>query len=33
MRAAKQSGCSVLFSEDFQEAQEVDGVRIVNPFR
>ncbi len=32
LRAAKQAGCSVLFSEDMQEAREVDGVRIVNPF-
>jgi predicted nucleic acid-binding protein len=31
LRAAKQTGCGVLFSEDFQ-AREVDGVRIVNPF-
>jgi predicted nucleic acid-binding protein len=33
LRAAKQSGCKALFSENFQEAREVDGVRIVNPFR
>jgi len=32
-RAAKQSGCSVLLSEDFQDRREVDGVRVVNPFR
>lgn len=32
LRAAKQSGCSVLLSEDMQDAREVDGVRIVNPF-
>ncbi len=32
-RAARQSGCSVLLSEDFQDRREVDGVRIVNPFR
>ena len=32
VRAAKQGGCSVLFSEDFQEGREFDGVRIVNPF-
>jgi predicted nucleic acid-binding protein len=31
LRAAKQTGCGVLFSEDFQ-TREVDGVRIVNPF-
>jgi len=33
VRAAKQSGCSVLFSEDMQDTREIDGVRIVNPFR
>ena len=32
LRAAKQSGCSVLLSEDFQESREIDGVRVVNPF-
>lgn len=30
--AAKQTGCSVLFSEDMQAEREIDGVRIVNPF-
>jgi predicted nucleic acid-binding protein len=33
LRAAKQSGCTVLLSEDFQDTREVDGVRILNPFR
>src|SRR5664279_4449844 len=33
LRAAKQTGCTVLFSEDMQQAREVDGVRILNPFR
>jgi predicted nucleic acid-binding protein len=33
LRAAKQAGCSVLFSEDMQDTREIDGVRIVNPFR
>jgi len=33
LRAAKQAGCSVLFSEDMQDAREIDGLRIVNPFR
>ena len=33
VRAAKQTGCSVLFSEDFQDRRAVDGVRVVNPFR
>jgi predicted nucleic acid-binding protein len=32
LRAAKQSGCRVLFSEDMQGAREIDGVHIVNPF-
>jgi predicted nucleic acid-binding protein len=33
LRAAKQAGCSVLFSEDLQNAREIDGVQVVNPFR
>lgn len=33
VHAAKQAGCSVLFSEDMQDAREVDGLRIVNPLR
>ena len=33
LRAAKQTGCSVLFTEGMREAREVDGVRIVNPFQ
>lgn len=32
LRAAKQAGCTVLFSEDFQNQREIDGVRVVNPF-
>ena len=32
LRSAKQAGCSVLFSEDFQAPREVAGLRIVNPF-
>lgn len=32
LRAAKQSGCRVVFSEEMQEAREIDGVHIVNPF-
>ena len=32
VRAAKQTGCSVLFSEDMQD-REIDGLQIVNPFR
>jgi predicted nucleic acid-binding protein len=33
LRSAKQSGCRVLLSEDFQPGREMDGVKIVNPFR
>jgi predicted nucleic acid-binding protein len=33
VRAAKQAGCTVLLSEDMQEAREIDGIQIVNPFR
>jgi predicted nucleic acid-binding protein len=33
LRAAQQAGCSVLLSEDLQEAREIDGIRVVNPFR
>lgn len=32
VRAAKQAGCSVLYSEDMQGEREIEGVRIVNPF-
>jgi predicted nucleic acid-binding protein len=32
LRAAKQSGCRVLLSENFQPQREVDGLRVVNPF-
>lgn len=32
LRAAKQSGCGVLLTEDLQHGQVIDGVRIVNPF-
>jgi predicted nucleic acid-binding protein len=33
LRSAKQAGCSVVFSEDLQNAREVDGLRIMNPFK
>ena len=33
VRAAKQAGCSVLLSEDMQDAREIDGLQIVDPFR
>ena len=32
LRAAKQSGCKILLSEDLQQGREVDGIRISNPF-
>jgi len=32
VRAAKQTGCSVLLSEDMQGHREIEGVRVVNPF-
>lgn len=33
VRAAKRSGCRVLLTEDLQHLREVDGVKIVDPFR
>lgn len=33
LRAAKEAGCTVLFSEDMQDTREIEGVRIVNPFQ
>jgi predicted nucleic acid-binding protein len=33
VRAAKEGGCSILYSEDLQHDRTIDGVRIVNPFR
>lgn len=32
VRAAKESGCRVVLTEDMQHGQVVDGVNIVNPF-
>ena len=32
LRMAKQAGCRLLLSEDMQHGQEIDGVKIVNPF-
>ncbi|HVZ85119.1 MAG TPA: PIN domain-containing protein [Terracidiphilus sp.] len=32
IRMAKQGGCSVLLTEDMNDGQVIDGVRIVNPF-
>jgi predicted nucleic acid-binding protein len=33
IRSAKQSGCTVLFSEDMQHTRAIDGLQIVNPFK
>jgi predicted nucleic acid-binding protein len=33
LRAATQAGCSILLTEDFQDGREIDGIRVVNPFR
>jgi predicted nucleic acid-binding protein len=33
IRSAKQSGCSVLFSEDMQSGRAIEGLQILNPFR
>jgi len=33
IRSAKQSGCTVLLSEDMQHTRAIDGLQIVNPFR
>jgi predicted nucleic acid-binding protein len=32
VRSAKEAGCSVLLSEDFQHAREIEGIKITNPF-
>jgi predicted nucleic acid-binding protein len=32
LRAAKQTGCTLLYSEDMQDLREIEGIRIVNPF-
>ena len=32
IRAAKEGGCSIVYSEDLQDGRAIDGVRIVNPF-
>jgi len=33
VRAAKQAGCKILLSEDMQDLRDVDGLRVMNPFR
>ena len=30
--AAKAENCNIVYSEDLNDGQEVDGVKIVNPF-
>lgn len=32
IQAASRAGCSILYSEDLQSGQKVNGLRIVNPF-
>jgi predicted nucleic acid-binding protein len=32
LRSAKEAGCRILFSEDFQTQRELDGLVVVNPF-
>jgi len=33
LRTAKQGGCSVLLSENMQDAGQIEGIRIINPLR
>lgn len=33
LRTAKQGGCRVLLSETLQDAGQIEGIRIINPFR
>ena len=33
LHGARQAGCRVLLSEDLQDARQLDGLRVVNPFR
>jgi predicted nucleic acid-binding protein len=32
VRSAKEAGCAILFSEDMQHGQSIEGITIVNPF-
>ncbi len=32
VRAARNGGCSILFSEDMQHGRTIDGLHVVNPF-
>jgi predicted nucleic acid-binding protein len=33
LAAAKHMGCRMVYSEDLNEGQDYDGIRVVNPFR
>jgi predicted nucleic acid-binding protein len=33
VRAAQEGGCAVLYSEDLHDSWNIDGLRVVNPFR
>lgn len=33
IKSASESGCSVLMTEDLQDGETIEGVRITNPFR
>lgn len=33
VRAAREGGCAILYSEDFHDSWNIDGLRVVNPFR
>ena len=33
LAAAKQLGCSIVYSEDMNDGQTYDGVKVVNPFK
>jgi predicted nucleic acid-binding protein len=33
LQMAQQAGCRFLFSEDFQNVRQFDGIQVVNPFR
>ncbi|HUA93374.1 MAG TPA: PIN domain-containing protein [Terracidiphilus sp.] len=32
LQSAKETGCSILLTEDLQHGQTIDGVKVVNPF-
>ena len=33
LSAAKAENCAIVYSEDLNDGQEVDGIKIVNPFK